>query len=91
MRAAAEHLTPTTLELGGKSPCIIDKDINMQNAIPRICFGKFNNAGQTCIAPDYILCHKDRLKEFVDEMKSCIERFYGTDPRYLYFLLFSSE
>jgi aldehyde dehydrogenase (NAD+) len=60
MKAAAEHLTPVTMELGGKSPCIINNDVtDMALAVKRIMWGKFCNAGQTCIAPDYVLCHED--------------------------------
>jgi acyl-CoA reductase-like NAD-dependent aldehyde dehydrogenase len=74
-------LTPVTLELGGKSPCIIDKEVNLQRTVPRIAFGKYNNAGQTCIAPDYVLCHKDRYDEFLSEMKKCVHRFFGENPQ----------
>jgi len=81
MRAAAEYLTPVTLELGGKSPCIIDRDVNLKHAAPRICFGKYNNAGQTCVAPDYVLIHKDIQDQFINEMISCIKEFYGENPR----------
>jgi len=81
MRAAAEHLTPVTLELGGKSPCIVDSDLNLDVSVRRICSGKFSNVGQTCVAPDYILVHKDVEKKFVEKMKQTINEFYGTDPQ----------
>ncbi len=80
MRQAAEHLTPVTLELGGKSPCIVDKTANIPLAARRIVFGKFVNCGQTCVAPDYILCDaavKDRL---VSELKKQITLQLGKDP-----------
>lgn len=63
-KAAAEHLTPVTLELGGKNPCIIDETANLKLAAKRIVWGKFLNAGQTCIAPDYILIQEDMKKSF---------------------------
>ena len=70
MRKAAEHLTPITLELGGKSPCIVDKTADLKLAARRIVFGKYLNCGQTCVAPDYVYCHrsiKDRLIKEVQE------------------------
>ena len=70
MRNAAEHLTPVTLELGGKSPCIVDKSADIKLAARRIVFGKYLNCGQTCVAPDYIYCHrsvKDRLVKEVQK------------------------
>jgi aldehyde dehydrogenase (NAD+) len=81
MKAAAEYLTPVTLELGGKSPCYVDSQLNLKNAIPRICFGKFNNVGQTCIAPDYILVHKNIEEQFKEELVKCIKKFYGDNPK----------
>lgn len=80
MAAAAKHLTPVTLELGGKSPCIVDKNINIRQTATKICWGKFFNAGQTCIAPDYILVHEDVKAALLAEMKRTIVSFYGTDP-----------
>lgn len=77
MRAAAEHLTPLTLELGGKSPCIVDKNIAIKTTARRIVWGKFFNAGQTCIAPDYILVHKEQKENLIKELKKAIEEFYG--------------
>ena len=79
MEAAARHLTPVTLELGGKSPCIADKKIKIPVAARSICWGKFFNAGQTCIAPDYLLVHKDIRDELLEEMGKAIVRFYGKD------------
>ena len=67
LEAAAKHLTPVTLELGGKSPCIIARDANIEVAARRIAWGKFLNAGQTCVAPDYILVHPDREQELVEK------------------------
>ncbi|TDH20906.1 aldehyde dehydrogenase [Segetibacter sp. 3557_3] len=78
---AAEKLIPITLELGGKSPCIVDKDVDMDAAANRITWGKFTNAGQTCVAPDYLLVHESRKEELVNKMTKCIGEFYGTDPR----------
>ena len=79
-KAAAENLTPTTLELGGKSPCIIDETANLKLAAKRIVWGKFINAGQTCIAPDYILIQKDMKSHFVDYLKEEITKAYGENP-----------
>ncbi len=76
MRAAAENLTPVTLELGGKSPAIVASDVPMSDAAERIAFGKSFNAGQTCVAPDYVLCPADRVNEFVDEFRSAFARMY---------------
>lgn len=76
MMAAANHLAKVTLELGGKSPCIIDKDANIEMAAKRITFGKIINSGQTCIAPDYIFVHKDVKQRFVDLFKKNIDDFY---------------
>jgi len=66
MKSASKHLTPVTLELGGKSPCIVHSDANLKVAINRILFGKFINAGQTCIAPDYVLVHESIKQKFLD-------------------------
>ncbi|MBP7738652.1 MAG: aldehyde dehydrogenase [Spirochaetes bacterium] len=81
MRAAAEQLTPLTLELGGKSPAIVDEDAHLPTAARRLCWGKFFNAGQTCLAPDYLLVHKTVKAAFVAELKKTIVEFYGDDPR----------
>jgi aldehyde dehydrogenase (NAD+) len=80
MEAAAKHLTPVTLELGGKSPVIVDADVDLDVAAHRIAFGKFLNAGQTCIAPDYALVARGRESELVDRIASTISEFYGADP-----------
>lgn len=80
-KAAAENLTPTTLELGGKSPCIIDETANLKLAAKRIVWGKFINAGQTCIAPDYILIQKNMKSHFVDYLKEEITKAYGENPK----------
>ncbi|WP_148864440.1 coniferyl aldehyde dehydrogenase [Marinobacter fonticola] len=76
MKAAAENLTPVTLELGGKSPAIISPDVPMKDAAERLAFGKSVNAGQTCVAPDYVLCPADRLQVFVDEFRSKLSDMY---------------
>ena len=81
MAAAARHLTPVTLELGGKSPCIIDEDADLEVAASRIAWGKFINAGQTCVAPDHVLVHKAVAARFVDVLAAKIQAFYGADPR----------
>ncbi|MDO3412438.1 aldehyde dehydrogenase [Saccharibacillus sp. CPCC 101409] len=79
MRAAAEHLTPTTLELGGKSPAIVHKDANLRRAAQSLVRGKFLNAGQTCVAPDYLLVHEDVREELLREIKLEIADKYGED------------
>ncbi|MEM7466605.1 MAG: coniferyl aldehyde dehydrogenase [Pseudomonadota bacterium] len=76
MRAAAENLTPVTLELGGKSPAIIHPDFPVKEAARRIGFGKSINAGQVCVSPDYILCHESKISEFVDEFSAEINSRY---------------
>uniref|UniRef100_A0A8K9WRQ2 Aldehyde dehydrogenase n=1 Tax=Oncorhynchus mykiss TaxID=8022 RepID=A0A8K9WRQ2_ONCMY len=81
MEAAARHLTPVTLELGGKSPCYIDKDVDLRVACRRITWGKFVNCGQTCIAPDYILCEPSIQDRVVEEIRKCITEFYTDDPK----------
>uniref|UniRef100_A0A8C7N1F5 Aldehyde dehydrogenase n=1 Tax=Oncorhynchus kisutch TaxID=8019 RepID=A0A8C7N1F5_ONCKI len=81
MEAAARHLTPVTLELGGKSPCYIDKDVDLRVACRRITWGKFVNCGQTCIAPDYILCEPSIQNRVVEEIRKCITEFYTDDPK----------
>ncbi|MCP3924291.1 MAG: aldehyde dehydrogenase [Desulfobacterales bacterium] len=80
MQAAAKNLTPVTLELGGKSPCIVHSDAKIDIAVNRIVFGKFMNAGQTCVAPDYIVVHKDVKETFLSKIKDRIENLYGDDP-----------
>lgn len=80
MEAAAKHLTPVTLELGGKSPCIIDTDINLEHTAKRIIWGKFINAGQTCIAPDYLLVDTKIKPNLVNVLQKCLQEFYGENP-----------
>lgn len=77
MKAAAENLTPVVLELGGKSPCIVDKDANIDVAAKRITWGKLINAGQTCIAPDYLFAHKEIKDELLDKIAMNIKLMYG--------------
>lgn len=77
---AAVNLTPTTLELGGKSPCIIDKSANIKLAAKRVVFGKFLNCGQTCIAPDYILVHESVKDQFIEFAKNEIQEMFGKNP-----------
>ncbi len=79
MSAAAKNLTPVTLELGGKSPSIIHSDANIDIAVNRIVYGKFMNAGQTCVAPDYLMVHKDIKQAFVDKLIKRITKLYGDD------------
>ena len=79
MKAASEYLTPVVLELGGKSPCIVDADANIDVAAKRIAWGKFINAGQTCIAPDYLFAHKSIKAELLDKIASNLKNMYGDD------------
>ena len=79
-KAAAEHLTPVTLELGGKSPCIVDKTASIKQAARRIVWGKFVNAGQTCIAPDYILVHSSKKENLLKALDNEITRAFGKNP-----------
>ena len=81
MRAAAEHLTPVTLELGGKSPAIVAADAHIDVAAKRIAWAKFLNAGQTCVAPDYVLVDQRIEDEFVAALADAVTTFYGADPR----------
>ncbi|MBK5531772.1 coniferyl aldehyde dehydrogenase [Pseudomonas sp. TH08] len=76
MRAAAENLTPVTLELGGKSPAIVSRDVPLKDAAERIAFGKTLNAGQTCVAPDYVLVPEDRVGGFVEAYRQAVQSFY---------------
>ena len=80
MAAAAQYLTSVTLELGGKSPCIVDSDIHLDHAAKRIAWGKLINTGQTCIAPDYLLVHRQIKTDLVTRIKHYIRDFYGEDP-----------
>ncbi len=79
-KAAAKNLTPVTLELGGKNPCIVDASANLQLAARRIVWGKFSNAGQTCIAPDYVLVEKSVKNTFFDFLKIELINAYGLNP-----------
>ncbi|MGI6094478.1 MAG: aldehyde dehydrogenase [Lachnospiraceae bacterium] len=80
MRCAAEHLTPVTLELGGKSPCIVEKTADLKLAAKRIVFGKFLNCGQTCVAPDYVYCDAAIRDRLVEELKKQITHQFGSHP-----------
>lgn len=80
MTAAAKHITPVTLELGGKCPAIVCSDSSLALAARRIVWGKFMNAGQTCVAPDFVLVARDARDAFVSEMKKALHEFYGDDP-----------
>jgi aldehyde dehydrogenase (NAD+) len=80
MEAAAKHLTPVTLELGGKSPCIVHEDANLKLAAKRIAWGKFINAGQTCVAPDYLFVHQRVKDDFLKLFKQAIQELYSGDP-----------
>lgn len=77
MNAASRHLTPLILELGGKSPCIVDKEVNLKVAVRRIIQGKFFNAGQTCLAPDFVLIHKEIKEAFITIMDEALHQMYG--------------
>lgn len=79
MKAAAENLTPVTLELGGKSPVIIEKTANIKEAARRIAWGKLMNAGQTCVAPDYVLVDESRKQQFLTEIKTAFSHLYGKE------------
>ena len=81
MEAAAKHLTPVTLELGGKSPAIIDRNVDLDGAARRVVYGKFVNTGQTCVAPDYILVDQSVERPFVDRLVANLKTFYGDDPK----------
>jgi aldehyde dehydrogenase (NAD+) len=81
MQAAAKYLTPVVLELGGKSPCIVDKGADIKTAAKRIAWGKCINAGQTCIAPDYLFVHQSIKDELLKEIPAAIEEMYGKDIR----------
>ncbi len=80
MEAAAKQLTPVTLELGGKSPCIVDRDINLEVAAKRIIWGKYVNAGQSCVAPDYLLVHEEIKPALLTALQQALQEFFGDDP-----------
>lgn len=79
MKAASKHLTPVVLELGGKSPCIIDVKANIKRAAQRIAWGKGINCGQTCVAPDYFLVHENVVDDFITQLNACFHQYYGAD------------
>lgn len=79
MQAAAKHLTPVVLELGGKSPCVVDENADIKIAARRIAWGKTLNAGQTCIAPDYLLIHKNCVEKFTEEYGKVLHKLHGAD------------
>nr|XP_033776783.1 aldehyde dehydrogenase family 3 member B1 [Geotrypetes seraphini] len=81
MAAAAKHLTPLTLELGGKNPCFVDKGVNLSNTANRIVWSRFFNAGQTCVAPDYILCDTETRDQLVPALRDSVEKFFGKEPQ----------
>ncbi|MBA9076593.1 aldehyde dehydrogenase [Rufibacter quisquiliarum] len=80
-QAAAQQLIPVTLELGGKSPCLVDETADLKVTARRIAWGKFINAGQTCVAPDYLLVHKSIEQPLLEELKTALTHFYGTSPK----------
>ncbi|WP_369405127.1 aldehyde dehydrogenase family protein [Piscibacillus salipiscarius] len=80
MEKASKQLIPITLELGGKSPCIVDRDAKVEYAARRIVWGKFVNAGQTCVAPDYLLVHESIKEKLLNQIKTEIEKMYGSNP-----------
>lgn len=80
LRHAAQYLTPAVLELGGKSPCIVDDTAKIKLAAKRIVFGKYLNCGQTCVAPDYVLCHRSVKDSLVKELCAQVKKQYGEDP-----------
>lgn len=81
MSAAAKHMTPVTLECGGKSPVYIEKDADLDVTVKRICWGRYANAGQTCVAPDYIICSKETQEKLVPIFKKVLKEFYGENPQ----------
>ncbi len=83
-KMAAENLVPVTLELGGKSPCVVEADANIKVAARRIAMTKFSNAGQMCVAPDYVLVHESKKDELIAELKKSIQHFFGNDAQESY-------
>ncbi len=81
LEKAARHLTPVVLELGGKSPCLVDRDASLEVAARRIAWARFSNAGQTCVAPDYVLVHEAVEREPCRSLRAAVAAFYGDDPR----------
>ncbi|MFN2459060.1 MAG: aldehyde dehydrogenase family protein, partial [Chitinophagaceae bacterium] len=82
---AAKKLVPVTLEMGGKCPCIIEKDANLRIAARRIAVTKFSNAGQMCVAPDHVIVHQDVKEKFVHEIKKAIHDFYNSEEQKNYY------
>ncbi|MEO7522631.1 MAG: aldehyde dehydrogenase family protein, partial [Ferruginibacter sp.] len=80
-QSAAANLVPVTLELGGKSPCVVESDADIKVAAKRIAMTKFSNAGQMCVAPDYLLIHQSRKEEFITEVKKALKIFFGEDAK----------
>ena len=83
-KMAAERLVPVTLELGGKSPCIVESDANIKVAARRIAMTKFSNAGQMCVAPDYVIVHESIKEKFISTIKETVQKFFGNDPEQSY-------
>lgn len=81
LELSARHLTPVTLELGGKSPTIVHEDADIDMAAKRITWAKFYNAGQTCVAPDYLIVHESKKELLIDKMKSYMNKYYGNNPK----------
>lgn len=81
MAAAAKHLTPITLELGGKNPCYVDDSCDPQTVANRVAWFRYFNAGQTCVAPDYVLCSQEMQERLVPALQNAITRFYGDNPQ----------
>ncbi|XP_061208276.1 aldehyde dehydrogenase family 3 member B1-like [Neopsephotus bourkii] len=81
MAAAAQHLTPVTLELGGKNPCYVSEPCDVRSVARRVAWGRFFNAGQTCVAPDYVLCSLELQEKLLPALREAITEFYGSDPR----------
>ena len=81
MKAASENLTPVTLELGGKSPAIIDDDINLETAVERVIYGKTLNSGQICVSPDYVLIQKSKMKPFAELFKKKFKELYSDETK----------
>ena len=78
--SAARNLTPTVLELGGKSPCIVDETADLDIAAKRLCWGAFMNAGQTCVRPDYLMVHESVAAKLIEKMKGAVIAMYGEKP-----------
>lgn len=81
MEAAAKHLTPVTLELGGKNPCYVSDTCDVQNVARRVAWGRFFNAGQTCLAPDYLLCSLEMQEKLMPALRAAIVEFFGSNPK----------